>query len=238
MPEDQLPAEIPEDEVPATVDELGKMFMVRDEKEFDKVASSATWLARLQLMTANAKQCKSGQFPINHFALVRGNALEDLGQEVDAFIISWRPKALDTSGDGASSAHDPDSPEFKRIEAVADSGIPNNGCMHGPEFCVWLPKQQTLATFFWGSKSARIESQLTMSIVKNPSLSNWVTFIPNEIPSKKWGNWWIPTARACSTNYPLPAINSIKEQLDRFNNPPKVQREEVSDDTGGETRAR
>lgn len=39
--------------------------------DFDEMKTSS-FLARLQLMTANADKCKKGEFPVNHYAVVEG----------------------------------------------------------------------------------------------------------------------------------------------------------------------
>ena len=53
------------------LDEIGSGVQKYDDDTFKEVVTSGGYLARLQLMTSQSNKCKSGDFPINHYALVR-----------------------------------------------------------------------------------------------------------------------------------------------------------------------
>ena len=72
---------------------VGETLPFADEA-FDASTKSGNYLARMQLMTANSEKCKGGDFPINHYALVTGSNMVDIGKDVDVLVISWRPKAI------------------------------------------------------------------------------------------------------------------------------------------------
>jgi len=200
---------------------------------FDEIVGSGGFLPRVQFMSAKADICSSGAFPINHFALVRGTTNIDLGEQLDVFVLSYRFKAFDISGDDMIISYDPASETFKDINKR--SFAQNSGCMFGPEFLMYVPSQKTFVTFFMGSKSARIESQSIMALLKRDDATNWLTLLPKKIPSKKYAPWWIGTGRACQTEYPIPSPEECERVVDAFDNPPAQQVEKVVE---GETSER
>jgi hypothetical protein len=196
------------------------------------IAVGGGFLPRLQFFSAKSGACSSGSFPVNHFGLVQGQARTDIGEEVLGLVIDWRPKALDTSGDDVRVSHDPESEVFADITRIFDSRVPNNGCMVGPEFLVWLPESETFATFFWGSMSANIESEKPLAILNDEDQSNWMMFTPIEIPSKKYANWFIQTASATAREGAMPPAEGFRELVSKFQNPsPQDDVDEVPDDT-------
>lgn len=192
----------------------------------DDIFSASTkgggWLSRLQLMTSASKECKSGDFPINHYALVDGQVCNDLGKEVDCIVLGWRPKALDMSGDQIISLFRPEvvdgeitNTAFKAI--MEKSGEVNSQCMYGPEFLVWIPGVKQFATLFMGSKSARREA---------PNLKNRIGFgvtLKSVEASNKKFTWYTPAITPCSTPLDPPNPDKMQIQLDKFNNPPESE---------------
>ena len=206
-----------------------------DDSIFNAVASSGDWLPRLQLMIANSEQCKSGDFPINNFALINGNVLTDLGGEIDIVVIAFRPKALDISDGTVLSVFDPKlddsgnpSGEFARIQEA--SNTPNSGCMFGPEFLVYVPKAEQFATFFMGSKSSRRESPKMKDRLKKAA-----TLTSHKIETAKF-TWYSPLIQPCSQALELPDPQAILTELEKFNSPPEQEIEKAKDDTSGRER--
>ena len=223
----EVPAETATNElIPATV--VGGDVAKYDDSIFDSVSKAGDYLPRLQLMTANSDPCKAGEFPVNNYAVVDGNSLIDLGNQVDVLNVAWRPKALEM-GEEVISAFDPKDKEFARIQEK--SMTPNSGCMFGPEFLVWIPQIKKWATFFMGSKSARRESPNVKSKMRQA-----VTLKSKKIESPKY-TWFAPLATACSTPFDLPAVEEIQEQANKFMNPPATEIEKVDEATEGEERA-
>ncbi len=198
-----------------------------DDKAFDVAAKAGDWLPRLQLMTSSAKECKAGKFPINHYALVKGTSYIDLGTEVNVYTMSWRPKALEM-GQKVISVYDVKHSEFERI--AAKSAIQNSGCMYGVEFLVFIPSINTIATFFMGSKSARIEApSLRARMYQFSNLGS-----QHIAPKGSTYDWYTPLVLPCSATFGLPSEDEQAEQITKFQNPPElnVETAEEADSSG------
>lgn len=190
--------------------------------DFDVVGSS-TYTPRLQLMTANSGKCKSGEFPINHYALIQDQKFNDLGEAVDIAVIAWRPKAIDMSDtDTIMTVHDVKDPEFKRIQE--QSAVKESGCMFGAEYLVYIPEVAAFATFFMGSKSARRESPALKALLYKAA-----TLKSHLIETKKYA-WQTPLIVACSSPMETPPEAQLRTEVERFNNPPVDERERVEDE--------
>lgn len=198
-----------------------------DDSMFDSISSSK-YLPRVQLMTSGSAQCKSGAFPINHYALVDGKNYADLTQEVNCLVVAWRPKALRT-GDEIISCYDTSSPEFIKIQT--DSEVKDSGCMFGPEFLLYIPSENKYATFFMGSKSSRNESPSLKALMGKAA-----TLASQHIQTKKY-DWYAPKIVACEVPFDVPPIEEIKEQVETFTNPPESEVETV-DNAEANTRER
>lgn len=195
--------------------------------DFALATKAGSFLPRLQLMTSNSDQCKKTDgFPVNHYALVRGKNLQDLGIEVDVLVVEWRPKALEM-GDSIITEFDPNSDEFKRIQDKTDEKDSN--CMFGPEYLVFIPTIMEWATFFMGSKSSRNESGNMRT-----RLQKAATLKGQELSNKNF-TWYSPSVGPCSTPFEVPSQEDIMEQRDTFLNPPEP---EVTKDTDKDSRER
>lgn len=203
-----------------------------DDETMDKVSKVGDFLGRLQLMTSNSDKCKSGEFPINHYAYVQGESFTDLGKEVDILVVCMRPCALDTSGDSVVSVHDPEDPVFKDIQDRADN-VQNSGCMYGPEFLLYLPKIQKFCSFLMGSKTARRESPKLRAKVRKAA-----TMKSKKIETPKF-TWYGPEVNDCVTAFDTPAVDDIVREAEKFNNPPKPNVEVAdADETSDNERER
>jgi len=194
------------------------------DEDFGKVAAGK-FLPRVQLMTSNSKDCKSGEFAVNHYALVKGKNLVDLTEKVDVLVIAWRPKAMDMS-DGVMVYHDPEHAEFKRIEE--QSTQKDSGCMYGPEFLVYVPSIQEYGTFFMGSKSSRNESPAIKSL-----LGKAATLQSQHIKTPKY-EWFSPQVIQCTAPFDLPDMEGLKAVANEFNNPPANETEVAPEASGRE----
>jgi len=177
--------------------------------DFDEMKTGA-YLARLQLMTSNSKQCKEGEFPANHYALVRDQDYQDLGKNVDVFVCAWRPKAMDL-GDTIITSYDRKSETFKQI--MEKSEQKNSNCMWGFEILAWVGSTQCFATCFYGSKTARREFPNVKARLREAAT----------LSSKKIDNgtftWFGQTSSDCSTPMGLPTKVSFLEEVEKFENP-------------------
>lgn len=188
---------------------------------FAKTVASGDYLPRLQLMSASSDKCKTGDFPINHYALIRDQNFIDLGMDIDVLVIAWRPKALEI-GEELISSFDPESTTFKSIQER--SAQQNSGCMFGPEFLMWVPDQQAFATFFMGSKSARKEAPNV-----HGKLQNSGTLSSKLIETKRY-KWQTPIMKGCSTPFDMPDQEAMQKEVDKFLSP-KESDLEVAEDT-------
>lgn len=204
------------------VDDLNLTPSKYSDNDFDKTASGGGgFLPRIQLLTSNSQQCKSGEFPINHYAAVDGQTYNDLGKNVDVLIVDWRPKALEV-GENVISVFDPNDAEFQRIQeksAEADSG-----CMYGPEFLVYVPSMKGFGTFFMGTKSARREAGNVKS-----KMHKAATLGSQKIETSKY-SWFAPKVSACSTPFDPPSGEELSEVIEKFRNPPKNEVEKVTEE--------
>jgi hypothetical protein len=202
---------IPEGEIPA----------VYTAEDFDLATKTGDYLPRLQLLTSASEVCKSGDFPVNHFAIIQGQNNKDLGESVNVLVLAWRPKALEM-GEEVISIFDTKNTEFTRIQAL--SAEKDSRCMYGPEFLVWVPDSHEFATFFMGSKSMRREA---------PSLNNRMkkgaTLKPHKITSSKY-TWFSPKVEPCTTIFELPDEEETIEQVKKFLSPPTKVVERVSEE--------
>jgi len=196
--------------------------------EFDKMVSGK-WLPRLQLMTSNSNKCKSGEFPVNHYALTVGSSLMDLGKEVDILVCGMRYKALDTSGDQILSVYDPQSPEFAKIQDKADN-TKDSGCMYGPEFLVWVPASKKFSTFLMGSKSSRKVAPDVRARVGSAAT------LGSQMAKTASYQWMVTNCKPCNTPFDMPDMTALKDELVKFANPPAQEVEAAPADASGRER--
>jgi len=199
-----------------------------DEQTFNDMSAGGS-LPRVQLMIASASACKSGEFPINHYALIKNQNKTDLGKEIDIIVIAWKPKAMDTSGDEVIVSHKPKTPLFDSI--VAKSAIKDSGCMQGPEFLIYVPTVKKYATFFLGTKSARREASNVLG-----RLGKAATLKSRNVQWKGF-DWYAPVCIACTGAFELPATEEIIAQANKFNTDTDSELEEAVA-TGGDEQAR
>jgi hypothetical protein len=199
-----------------------------DNKELDALSSSSKFLPRLQFMISMSEKCKSGEFPINHFAFIKDQNYEDIGEEVDVIPICWRPKAIDFSGEEIITVYDrkadennQSTGEFKRIEEKA----PEKGsdCMFGSEFLIWVPEKESFALFFCGSPTLRREASNINNYLGKPA-----TFKPQKIETKKY-TYYSATMVKCATSLQLPPNDVFQATVNDFNNPPEQTVERVDE---------
>lgn len=202
---------------------------VKRDELFDKTVTSGDYLARLQLMTSNSEKVKDGEFPMNHYALVKDQNFKDLGEAVDILLIEWRPKAIEI-GEQILAVYDPDNGEFQRIQT--ESAGKDTGCMYGPEFLVWIPKAETFATFFMGSKSSRREAASVRALLKKAG-----TLKSKKITTPSF-TWYSPVIEKCTSAFDVPNQDDIMEEWTKFTNPPKSEVEKAPDPGGKAARAR
>jgi hypothetical protein len=204
-----------------------------DDKTFDGLAQGTDFPPRLQFFSGKTDQAVTGKIPVNHFGLViNKDNLIDLGTEVDVGILSWRPKAIRIAQDGnVYNYHDPNSQEFKAV--ITESKIQDSGCFYGPEFLVYVPGSDKIATLLFGSMSARNEAPA----VKN-QMGKMCTLKSKLIETKKF-KWMVPIGLPCSTPPSTePDPEKLLSELNKFNNPKSAVVEKAEPAAAGEGRER
>jgi hypothetical protein len=221
---------MPEDKALIKAADVGGDLQKFDDESFLAATKAGDYLPRLQLMTSTSDKCKAGDFPVNHYAIVRDQNYSDLGETVDVLVVTWRPKALEIDEE-LISVFDPEHEEFKRISEK--SFEKDSGCMFGPEFLVWIPVIKEFATFFMGSKSARREApNVKARLQKAATLKSRLVD-----PPRSRYKWQTPVVTQCSTPIDLPDHEELTKQVDKFNNPPITQVERAEEE-GEAARAR
>lgn len=199
------------------------------EEDLAVVSSAGSFLPRLQLMTSSSKPCKSGKFPMNHFALVQGQQHTDLGESIDVLPLVYRPKALDTA-ETIIQSYSPATDEFQRI--MSDAGVKDSGCMYGPEYLLWVPSQKVFATLFFSSATMRNEAPAMKSRQGKPC-----TLKPIHIdPPKSKHDWWSTQVLPCSTPFEMPTREALLEATDKYNSLSDTDIEKVEEVAGDDRR--
>jgi len=211
-------------------EDLGGDVQKYSDDDFNEVAASGKYLPRLQLLTSSSKKCKSGEFPINHFALVKDSNYDDLGAEVDVLIVAWRPKAIQITDETVIACFKPKTDEFQKI--VEQSDVKDSGCLYGPEFLMYIPVRKSFALFFMGSKSARRESPNVKALMHNAG-----TLQAKFIQTPKY-EWYAPEIKKCSTPFDMPDTEDMRAEVEKFNNPPESEVEVAAEGDETSDRAR
>lgn len=103
---------------------------VLDDKTFSSISSGGGFLARLQLFGSNSDAAKEGKINMGNYGLVVAKEIEDLGKEVQCFILSWRPLALKIDAEkNVINVFDTNSQLFKDIQLQSEEQ--DSGCMFG-----------------------------------------------------------------------------------------------------------
>lgn len=213
------------------------------------VTGGSEYLPRFQVVGLNSelvgeKKAVAG----NLICIWTKDRLRDLGTETDLLHLTMRPKALriDKTQNAITQFYDRNSAEFKKIQA--DSQMPDSGCMFGLEFLVYIPSINDFAGFFCGSKSGRKEAPAILSLMtKSVDANNQPQYGPTMItikshfipraPNRKYA-WYSFKALQCTTPPTvLPDEDDLREQIEKFNNPPvsKVEKVETAGAGGRET---
>lgn len=179
-----------------------------------EATTSAGYLSRVQVMGSSCNEVKKKLFPMGEFALVNGKSFKQLSTEFDAYVLSWRPKAMQFIPE-VLSFYNPRSDDFKKIQARA--GQPNAGCGFGSEFLLWIPTFECFATFFMGNSSGRRESPAVMTF-----LGKAATFKCVYIETKQ-NSWHAAEVRKCEIDLGQPDVDKMNEVLAEFNNPPETE---------------
>lgn len=212
------------------VDQLPSTQVGTDD-DFDSIAKSSDFLARLQLYTKGKAINKKLVLPGNYGIPVTDDEVTDLGDEIDILPLARRPKAIDLKDtENIVAVYDVNDPEFTRIQA--QSAQKESGCMYGPSFLVFERSTGQFLEFFCGTKSSRTEAKrifpylpLSQAMIDaNPNAASNqqphnampVTMKSRLVEKGQW-SWHVPVAVKCSTPFSsLPSAKVIVEEIKKF----------------------
>ena len=210
----------------------GKSLAPITDDDFNKLTAGGDFLPRIQMMAGSSGLVTEGKATVGHYMFIRTKEdVADLDVEFDALICAMRLKAMRID-DEVMSFYDASSDTFKKI--WAESKIKDSGCLAGPEFLLYIPDQQSFATFYMASKSAARVAPTVRSYIDGGQ-PNPATFGASLVKTKKY-SWHVPTVKDCSTPFTPPTQEDFIEQLDKFQNPEEADVEEVVDDAVGRAR--
>ncbi len=193
---------------------------------FDLMTISTDYFPRLQLMGGQSTLVQEGKMNVGTYAYIRTrDSFENLGPDVDVLVCSWRIKAMRIGEDEVVSIFDINNPEFDKIKV--ESKIQNSGCMCGVEFLLWIPTQQSFATFFMASKSfARIAPSVRSCIDEDNNTPGPCSLTSKLVSNKKYKSH-VPVVRQCSTAFEMPEQEDFIASLEKFQNPNEEEVESV-----------
>lgn len=180
-----------------------------DDSQFETVAKSADYLCRLQLCGSASKLFKKNKIAKGNYAyIITSDDFKDLGSSVDVLPISWRPKALDMSGDTPMSFYDVNSTGFKEI--CAKSMQANSNCTYGPEYLVWVPAIKKFATLHYGSKTSRKDAKDMHQLLQKGAT------LTHRIVENDKGIWESIVTSPCSTPFEMPPLDATRDAVEKF----------------------
>ena len=183
----------------------------------------SNFLPRLQFISKMSKFVEiDPAIPVNHFALIASDEeYKDLGSTVDVQVLSWRQKALDTGA--GKSYYNHQTEEFLEIQERSNIEQ-NSGCLYGPEYLVYIPEIDALATLFFGSKSLRFEVRKIQKLYEG---NQPVTMTSKVIEPKNGSKpYTCATPKPCATPIAKPnadRMTEIMKEIEKFNNPKSSQ---------------
>lgn len=192
-----------------------------------KAVAGSSFLPRLQLFQASSGPCKKSKIPIGTYAIVRGKdtVVHLLGDDVSAYVVSWRPKAIRIlAGGKLEIQYNPKSAKFKKIEV--DSSIKDSGCMWGPEYLMYIPAVNEFVTCHFNNPTMR---QAASGML--PNVGKAIALRVEYIDKGKH-SWHGPVPLLSSTPLTVPGDpeafkTELANQRNKFNNP--KEEEELED---------
>jgi len=212
---------------------------------FNKLVKSGDYLGYVTLVQANADLAKPNapkRIEAGNYAYVKGTNVIDLGKDFTAGVIRWRPTAriVDKTGEGTkiTSFHDPESEDFKAIQAAASVQQKNPKLLnyYGFEYLLWLEETECFATFYCNNATTRRHASEAIHPLMG-KVTNWGSrFIETDAHS-----WYGPEVSKSDTDLlNAPTQEMIDTECERFDNPPEntgdgtsteeVEEEAVADD--------
>ena len=173
------------------------------------------YLPRVMLMQSASELVKNEKIGQGHFALMTDAAqFIDLGDQFDALVINFRPKAIRLEGKKVvEDIYDSSHPSFDAIVNDSTERSDEMQAMYGPEFLLYLCKEKKFCTFFFSNPTLRREGgKVALSVGKA------VTFQKKLIKSGS-RSWFGCMSFESKTPVQIPPVGQIKEEAEKFQRP-------------------
>ena len=160
-----------------------------------------------------------------HFALRRRkNDIEDMGAELDVYILDWRPKAMfsDRENNTIENQHDHENERFKEIQEAANVKV--DGYFWGYEFLLLDCDSGEFMTLFCNNPTLRRASQEVLL----PMIRNTVTIKAEPLDDGKYKWWGISCKESSAALKNELGQEELLEVVKNFKNPPQTV---INDDT-------
>lgn len=203
------------------------------------LATGGGWDPRIQVTAGTSKVVTSGQIGVGKIAMTAGKTLTDCGKQLVGFLLAWRPKVAQYEPD-LKILYNPENAEFQSIRERAEQGGANNPNQFGPEFYLWLPDYDCVATFYHGSTTLRNEGPVGIGIFnKQAQEQKWipVLFEIDVINGKNKKTWHTTRITEYTSEIPAnkyPNMANLEAKIEKFNNPIEDKPKEKATSDGGD----
>lgn len=196
-----------------------------DDKTFDAM-SAGSFLPRVQLLQSGSKLVTKNKMAAGDLVLVKGKdtLVKNYADNMPCWVLKWRPKALCFAADGKGTAFfNPKTPGFQKVEAEACKKPRPKGYLFGPEFLIYLPDVNEIATFHFSTPTMRNRTAEMRAQIGIP------TTVLSEFIDSRGNQWYGPVIQNATSPIGLPEqgtpewnelIERIKSPIDKFVNPP------------------
>lgn len=199
--------------------------------DLNAMLAGGEYLPYFRLYTSNSDPCKEGRIGINHYGMESAGKITDAGTEVEVVVLAIRQKAVQT-GDTMVVDYHPkvvegkvSNPTFAHIMAM--SKVKDSGAMYGPELLLWVPSLNSFVTMHLNSATSRREAKA----VKIGTFVGKAATLKSKLidpPGSKY-KWQGIVILPCSAQLDLPSVDDMKEQIEKFMDPPVNKVELVGD---------
>lgn len=204
---------------------IGGELIAADQDLLKESTSGGAFLPYLQLFTTKSDAVTEGKINGGEYGLVRDGEITSLGKEVDVIVLTLRGRAFEKDEQGEITvSYDKNDPEYQRIQALQADKV--TGRMCGPEFLIFIPSEETFATFFCGSPTLKREARKFSRYLGGKACK-----MRNKLIDNGKHKWHGPVIGDCSTPPTcVPDADECNELVQRFKNPPKQETAERAAD--------
>ncbi len=223
--DENLPAITSNNELEEMISGLSAPTFTHDDAE--ELQGEGMFLPYLRMVQGNSKyKDPPFEFKDNDFTLHRSkNDVNNLGRELDAIFIAWRPLAMKFDGNMVYATDDHRSDDFKAWRTLAEDKNEEirRGYQWGYEVLVWLGNEGEFVTFFLnngsGRRFARYEliGTKTQAPLLGKTLTIWGEKIEDDQGAGKKYRYSVIKHRPCNDTFAnLPTPQELKEVIERF----------------------